>query len=360
MTRRYIPLGLMLILLFGFVLMALKVMQVGVPTPLATAQVSVAHMFHKGQPLIWKQTHLKVYSSHPLYHAMIQSTFQAWQSALAPLQRLSLEWSSSPEEADIVIRFVDKIPLPMQRDAQNRRGYIAGLSTPLQYDATHKSLDKVSIQLALLNSEGIPQSTSVLKRVMLHEWGHALGLWGHSANAYDVMAANYYKQVQSDSLQLNQGDVKTLQALYGDSSSLVSHELTLAVLKREIERNPTQMNYWKYARALRDAGNWQEAFHHYQQAVAMDSKNPDLYLEWVQATQKHGDNVSTLRLLTTALPPALSQNARLMLEKAWVQLKLNQIDEAKVSQAEAIKREASLEASLLNQALKRYLYHLND
>jgi predicted Zn-dependent protease len=348
------------LILLGLLPLVFKAMPKEVSTPLANAHVSVGHMYHKGRPLIWKQNQLKIYNSKPNYQNLIQHTFDVWQVALAPVHTLTLTWVSTPEEADIVIRFVDEVPLPVQKDALNRRGYIAGLSTPIQYDSAHNQLDTVHIQFSLLNSAGVPQSLNVLTRVMLHEWGHALGLWGHSSNTYDVMAAHYYKQIQTETEQLNQGDIKTLQTLYRQDTPTTSHDYTLAVLKRESERNPSQINYWKYARALRDASHTQEAFVYYQKAVALEARNADLYLEYVQTVQKTGDNITALRLLSKDLPPALADNARLTLEKAWVQLKLNQANDAKMSQAQAIKRDASLEASLLNQALTRYLYHLND
>jgi hypothetical protein len=74
-----------------------------------------------------------------------------------------------------------------------------------------------TMELKITVKTGLPTSTEPMltrqqrvSAVMLHELGHALGLWGHSPNPADIMAP-----ALSDTRDLTQRDINTIRRLYG-------------------------------------------------------------------------------------------------------------------------------------------------
>jgi predicted Zn-dependent protease len=332
-----------------------------VPQAIAASPAFVDHMRHKGRLLVWQDARVNVYTNRPNYKPLIENAFAPWQSALEGEHPLNLNWVETPEDASLLIQFVDAIALPIQVDAQHRRGYIAGLTTPKAYN--DKGLRQVVMQFALLNSGGLPQQSAVLERVMLHEMGHALGLWGHSTNPYDVMNASYVNTLGKDKkaiTSLQQGDVKLIQAVYAQvqaPQSIKNKGLSqaLALAKAEAEANPTVLSIWKYARALRDANAFAEASVQYQKALAFGSVNAPLYLEFVQCLERQAQNADALSFLSEQLPKGYVQNGRLQLEKAYVLLKLKRSVEAKSVYEQALRLDASLATSPVGRELAELL-----
>ncbi|MGB9596734.1 MAG: tetratricopeptide repeat protein, partial [Candidatus Poribacteria bacterium] len=67
---------------------------------------------------------------------------------------------------------------------------------------------------------------------LLHEIGHAIGLWGHSKDKNDVM---YYA---SDKLHLSENDIATIKALYSYKNNQPIYELTIYAIKEDMDQNP--------------------------------------------------------------------------------------------------------------------------
>lgn len=327
------------------------------PQAIAASPAFVDYMRHKGRLLVWQDARVNVYTNRSDYKFLIENAFAPWQSALEGEHPLNLNWVETPEEASLIIHFVDAIALPFQVDAQHRRGYIAGLTTPKTYN--DKGLRQVVMQFALLNSGGLPQKPAVLERVMLHEMGHALGLWGHSTNPYDVMNASYVNAFEKDkktTTALQQGDVKLIQTVYAQAQAPQSIEnkglsQALALAKAEADANPTALSLWKYARTLRDADAFAEASVQYQKALAFGGVNPPLYLEFVQCLERQARNADALSFLSERLPKGYGQNGRLQLEKAYVLLKLKRAVEAKAVYDKALRLDANLATSPVGREL---------
>ncbi len=331
------------------------------PQAVAASPAFVDHMRHKGRLLVWQDARINIYTNRSDYKPLIENAFARWQSALEGAHPLGLNWVETPEEANLLIHFVDAIALPVQVDAQDRRGYIAGLTTPKAYN--DKGLRQVVMQFALLNSGGLPQTRAVLDRVMLHEMGHALGLWGHSPNPYDVMNASYVKGLGDEKTEtslLQQGDVKLIKAVYAQAEApqpLINKGISqvVALAKAEAEAHPTALSIWKYARSLRDATLLAEASVQYQKALAFGGINPPLYLEFVQCLERQARNADALAFLSEGLPKGYAQNGRLQLEKAYVLLKLKRPVEAKAVYDQALRLDAKLATSPVGRELAELL-----
>ncbi len=79
-----------------------------------------------------------------------------------------------------------------------------------------------------------------LKAVLLHELGHAVGLWGHSQDHYDIM---YPK---STTIQPTRRDKNTLLKLLRSRPGLPLHKTAIAELKSDISTNPdaAYLHFW--------------------------------------------------------------------------------------------------------------------
>jgi len=79
-----------------------------------------------------------------------------------------------------------------------------------------------------------------LKAVLLHELGHAIGLWGHSQDHYDIMYPT------STTIQPTRRDKNTLLKLLKSRPGLSIHETAISELESDISTNPdaAYLHFW--------------------------------------------------------------------------------------------------------------------
>ena len=75
-------------------------------------------------------------------------------------------------------------------------------------------------------------SQEEMRTVCLHEFGHAIGLWGHSPHPGDISYPTATVQQPTDR------DIATLRKLYNTPLNTPQHDVAIEVLKDEIEQKP--------------------------------------------------------------------------------------------------------------------------
>ncbi|MEA5625135.1 peptidase [Nostoc sp. UHCC 0251] len=161
--------------------------------------------------LIWSQFPVRVYVEPP--KAVSQKQAQAWVNAV--LQGVQ-EWSTylpltvikQPEIADITI--VRKAP-PLQISPGSNIPRARSAQTTYKLYTSNKVL---SHRFTILLSPS--QTGEYLIAAARHEFGHALGIWGHSPLQTDAL---YFSQVRQPP-PISSRDVNTLKRVYEQPTTL--------------------------------------------------------------------------------------------------------------------------------------------
>ena len=115
---------------------------------------------------------------------------------------------SDSNQADVIVRWRDSVPPDVPPDTATAPNSCGGLTT-FDYDSVEPVLvGPVHVSLTVLTG-GAPatpgQLQACMRRVTIHELGHALGLLRHSPNAGDIMfaqpAANSPSQIDRWSIE---------------------------------------------------------------------------------------------------------------------------------------------------------------
>lgn len=143
-------------------------------------------------------------------------------SSWKPFEReglFSYALTDNPEEADIYVfwvhHFVDKMGLALF--AGDIRGYTAKRSFPYKAIVSGGKADfkPVLIMLRTTESNGISMPFAKMKAAAAHEFGHALGIEGHSSFATDLMSVYYGRGA------ISPNDAATIRYLYHLTPDLI-------------------------------------------------------------------------------------------------------------------------------------------
>ncbi len=125
---------------------------------------------------------------------------------------INYDLTTDPQEADIYVfftkQFVDKLGVALF--ANDIRGYTS--KTNFNYKAVMSgakaNFKPVVIILRTTDAHGAPMSLGRMKAAASHDFGHALGIEGHSTNNQDLMSMYYGRGV------ISPNDAATLRYLY--------------------------------------------------------------------------------------------------------------------------------------------------
>ncbi len=128
--------------------------------------------------------------------------------------------TSDPRDADIYIYFVNHFvdKLGMGLFANDIRGYTAKRSFSYKKiieEGKQASFKPVLVLLRTTESNGLPMPFAKMKAAAAHEFGHALGIEGHSLNPGDLMSIYY----GNGNVSIN--DAKTIRYLYSTKPDLI-------------------------------------------------------------------------------------------------------------------------------------------
>ncbi|MBS1997068.1 MAG: matrixin family metalloprotease [Cyanobacteria bacterium SZAS LIN-2] len=142
----------------------------------------------------------------------------AWK-IFEPEGLIKYELTEDPEEADIYVFFTHHFvtKLGMALFANDIRGYTS--KTNFSYAAIMRgakaNFQPVVCVLRTTDNQGQPMPLGKMKAAAMHEFGHALGIEGHSTNNGDLMSIYYGRGV------ISPNDADTLRYLYHLTPDLI-------------------------------------------------------------------------------------------------------------------------------------------
>ncbi|MCA9841149.1 MAG: matrixin family metalloprotease [Cyanobacteria bacterium HKST-UBA03] len=150
------------------------------------------------------------------HHALLTRWAMAqWNRALEGQVPLRLEPAFNAQDADILVQFASKFPDDAAHASARQAGGVSHIQT-----FTHMMVEN-RIVIVLAQPDGTPFSPLQIQTALLHEFGHALGINGHSPYPDDVMS-KHGNGDSSNSGHISPRDVATLKALYAQHAQVTN------------------------------------------------------------------------------------------------------------------------------------------
>jgi len=131
--------------------------------------------------------------------------------------------------------------------------------------------DKFRIEMRITLRDGQnhkPLTHEQIKTVLLHEFGHAIGLWGHSKNKADVM---YYA---ANALHPTPRDINTLKMIYSHAPNYSLHAESITAIKRDMNLKPEDARlHFLLGTVYADQGDYSQAVNSLKKCLLL---NPGL------------------------------------------------------------------------------------
>ena len=281
----------------------------GTETALPADYFEQVTLFSGGRITRFTQMPIRVHISPTLkalpYLAEIRYALRTWETATDG--KIRFQETETLEQADIRVTstytgrlsFLDT-QLGSAELTRLEQGTYTVSSTNAQ--AQSKNADQVSntavdftVEVILvLESDGTTGELSQekMRTVCLHEFGHAIGLWGHSPSNDDVCHAMATAQHPTPR------DINTLLKIYNTPLHTPQHDIAIDLLKKEIQTNPrlTRPHYLLGA-VYFDKGDMASAIPNFQNCLGVDPNYEPARQKLIQAYQKTGQSNQAVRLV---------------------------------------------------------------
>ena len=148
--------------------------------------------------------------------------------------------------------------------------------------------------ILVLESDGTTGELSQekMRTVCLHEFGHAIGLWGHSPSNDDVCHAMATAQHPTPR------DINTLLKIYNTPLDTSQHDIAIDLLKKEIQTNPRLARpHYLLGAVYFDKGDMASAIPNFQNCLGVDRNYEPAREKLIQAYQKTGQSNQATHLV---------------------------------------------------------------
>ena len=235
------------------------------------------------------------------YEEALRVSLSLWEEKTGG--KLRFELTPDAAAADIRIRWA------YQQNRRQSSEYIGEAMLIRGEEGFH-----VEIEIALRDRTSLkPHSSEVVQTALLHEIGHAIGLWGHSDDPSDVM---YYA---STAKVPTARDIATWTRMKETPVDSPFHEDALRVLHTEIEKDPTIAgNHYLIGMVYADLGDYRSAIDAFQRALELEPQLGVSSVQIAQIFQEKGIYDQAIKHYTEALETAPSAEVFGALGTLWL------------------------------------------
>jgi tetratricopeptide (TPR) repeat protein len=235
----------------------------------------LSYAIPNGQVIHWdpKRMPLRVYiydgnnvpGWRPEMKGLVTEAMRAWQAATNSKVRFSQ--TTTPDKADIVVRWTQAL-------SHNKVG-----ENPFEWRG--QTIVRSDLTIATHAPGGaMAMPWDEMRRTVLHELGHAIGVQGHSPYPEDIM---YFSVNPRQSNVLTSRDRATINKLYALEADIKNNTaMSTAQTKKYYDLMQTAVK----SHMKNDP---RTAIQTYQQAIRLNPNDPDLYVNLGAALQDAGD-----------------------------------------------------------------------
>ena len=277
-------------------------------------------LFSQGRITRFTEMPIQVYISPVLrespYLPEIRYAMQTWQTASE--DNIRFEETETPQNADIRVSWgytglltdfqdtrLGSAELTRLKDSVQigtfSNGLEVGSATAVE-DRSTETVHEISFTVeVILMLEGYGTvgelSQEEMRTVCVHEFGHAIGLWGHSPHPGDICYPTATAQ------QPSARDIATLRKLYNTSLNTPQHDVAIKVLKTEIEQKPyadpqTRLRaHYLLGAIYFDKGDTASAIGSFQTCRRLNAKFRPAIEKLIQVYHETGETYEAIALL---------------------------------------------------------------
>lgn len=273
------------------------------------------HSYKMPVKIYWEtQTNPTIFKNEYLQAA--QKAFEQWINASEGA--VNYKTVKDKANANITVRFVKSIG--KSQEHEGKTGFISGLAT---HNRKGPLLENIDVQLSMQKPDGTLFSYEEIHNTAIHEFGHALGIMGHSINKKDVMYAVTNDETNKTLIKLTERDKNTLKLLYKlepDVSNFSQEEIASLNSKKIKEANDLLLgnnekrlqnklqeakdyvkqvpyhpiSWTALGSAYKDLKKYPEAINNYKKALSIDSDYIDARQNLISIYNEQGDTISAI------------------------------------------------------------------
>jgi len=276
-------------------------------------------LFSQGRITRFTEMPIRVYISPVLkdspYLPEIRYAMQVWHTSSEGA--IQFEETETPQNADIRVSWgytglltdfqdtrLGSAELTRLKDSVQigtfSNGFEVGSIAAVEDQSTetaHEISFTVEVILMLEGYGTVELSQEEMRTVCVHEFGHAIGLWGHSPHPGDICYPTATVQQPSDR------DIATLRKVYNTPLNTPQHDVAIKVLKTEIEQKPyadpqTRLRtHYLLGAIYFDKGDTASAIDSFQTCRQLDTKFRPAIEKLIQAYHETGETHEAIALL---------------------------------------------------------------
>ncbi|MDE0505785.1 MAG: tetratricopeptide repeat protein, partial [Candidatus Poribacteria bacterium] len=167
--------------------------------------------------------------------------------------------------------------------------------------------DRIRVEIVLVPHEPQPDEVNDpgrLRAICLHEFGHAIGLWGHSPDSRDAEFHTSTEETPSPQ------DINTLLRVYATPQNTPQHDVAVSTIKESLDGTAADARrHYLLGTITADEGNIKGAIGHFKTALELDPNSEPARQKLIQVYQDFGYYDQAIRLLNEVLAEAPSHDA---------------------------------------------------